>query len=299
MKKKSQPIILVTGSKGQVGQELHALAPQYPDFQFLFVDVDELDITNPTAVNVFFEKRQLDYCLNCAAYTAVDKAETETALAWKVNTVGPDNLAKACAKTGANLFHLSTDYVYHTDKNKPYIETDQTNPQGVYARTKKDGDDLVLRSHPTGSMVIRTSWVYSAFGNNFVKTMLKLGADRAELSVVYDQIGTPTYARDLAKALLDIVYKAEKQELDKSLLRGVYHYSNEGVTSWYDFAVSIFEIQGMAVKVHPIETKEYPTPAQRPPFSILNKNKIKNTFKLEIPHWREGLVDCLRILANS
>lgn len=299
MKKKDQPTVLVTGSKGQVGQELKSLANAYPGFCFVFVDIEELDITNSSAVETFFSKNKVNYCLNCAAYTAVDKAESDTSTAWKVNTVGAESLAKACCKLDALLVHLSTDYVYHTDKNRPYIETDQTNPQGVYARTKRDGDDLALRSHPTGTIILRTSWVYSSFGNNFVKTMLRLGIERPELAVVYDQIGTPTYARDLAKAMLDIVQKFENQEVDKSATRGVFHYSNEGVTSWYDLAVAIFEIQRMNVKVRPIESREYPTPAPRPPFSLMNKAKFKNTFKLEIPHWREGLKDCLRLLSNE
>ncbi len=294
--KKKRPAVLVTGSNGQVGMELQFFANQFPDFEFVFVDVAELDIADPAAVGNFFSENAFKYCINCAAYTAVDKAETDTNIAWKVNTVGAENLAAACAKSKALMLHISTDYVYHTPQVKPYIETDLTNPQGVYARTKLQGDEAVLRSNPGNSIVIRTSWVYSSFGNNFVKTMLRLGAERDELSVIYDQIGTPTYARDLAGAMMEILQKAENQSVDKNLLTGIYHYSNEGVTSWYDFAVAVFDYKRMDVKVRPILTKDYPTPAARPPFSVLNKAKIRNAFGLEIPHWQRSLRQCLDLL---
>ncbi len=291
-----KPIILVTGSKGQVGQELQTLAAEFHQFSFVFVDIEELDITNEKAVQEFFEKNSFQYCINCAAYTAVDKAEEESSLAWRVNTVGPANLSKACAKINANFIQLSTDYVYHNSQNTPLMETDITNPNGVYARTKLEGDEAVLKNHTNGAMVIRTSWVYSSFGNNFVKTMLRLGTERPELGVIYDQIGTPTYARDLAKVILTILQKAENKEVEKFLLKGIYHYSNEGVTSWYDFAVAIFNLRNISVKVRPIETKDYPTAAKRPPYSVLNKQKIKATFDVEIPHWRASLKDCLSLL---
>jgi len=291
-----KPLILVTGSKGQVGQEIQALSTDFQQFSFVFVDVDELDITQPAAVNEFFEKHNFQYCINCAAYTAVDKAETETSLAWKVNTVGPGNLSKACAKKNAHLIQISTDYVYHNNQNVPMVETDMTNPQGVYAKTKLEGEDVAMKSHSTGVMVIRTSWVYSSFGNNFVKSMLRLGAEKPELGVVFDQIGTPTYARDLARAILTILQKVENQEVERFLLKGIYHYSNEGVTSWYDFAVAVFDYKNMPVKVRPIETKDYPLPAKRPPFSILNKHKIKAAFGLNIPHWQASLKSCLELI---
>lgn len=293
---KKRPTILVTGSKGQVGMELQILSSQFSDFNFIFVDIEELDIANPVAVGSFFDENHVDYCINCAAYTAVDRAETETNLAWKVNTVGPENLSVACSKNKALIIHISTDYVYHTQSNKPYIESDFANPQGTYARTKLQGDEAVLRNHPGSSMVIRTSWVYSSHGNNFVKTMLRLGAEREELSVVYDQIGTPTYARDLALVLLQIVQKAENQSVERKFFSGIYHFSNEGVTSWYDFAVAIFDAKKMPVKVLPIETKDYPTAARRPMYSLLNKSKIKNTFGIEIAHWQHSLHDCLQLL---
>jgi dTDP-4-dehydrorhamnose reductase len=209
---------------------------------------------------------------------------------------GVRNLARACASQDARLVQLSTDYVYHNSQNTPFVETDLPNPQGVYAKTKLEGDYAALDSHPGGAMVIRTSWVYSSFGHNFVKTMLRLGTERKELNVVFDQIGTPTYARDLANAMLTIIQKAENQEVEKESLNGVFHYSNEGVTSWYDFAIAIFDLKNMPVRVNPILTSAYPTPAKRPPFSVLNKGKIKATFSLEIPHWREALKACLGLL---
>lgn len=294
----SKPVILVTGSKGQMGNEFQHLTAEFNQFDYLFVDVDELDITKEAAVKTFFEKNPVQYCINCAAYTAVDKAETEANIAWKVNTTGAANLARACAAAGANFIQISTDYVYHGNQNVPFVETDVTNPQGVYAKTKLEGDDAALKNHSNGAMVIRTSWLYSSYGGNFVKTMLRLGKERPELGVIFDQIGTPTYARDLASAILTIIGKAEKGEVERFMLKGIFHYSNEGVTSWYDFAVAIFELKNMSVKVRPIETKDYPTPAKRPPYSVLNKHKIKATFGLDIPHWRASLEACLDLLGE-
>ena len=266
--------ILVTGSNGQVGQELQTLAQGYPAFVFHFVDVAELDITREAAVTDFFSEGNFDYCINCAAFTAVDKAETEDELAWRVNSQAVQFLGNACKKSGTNLVQLSTDYVYHNNQNTPFKETDSTDPKGIYAATKLEGDQHALMA---GGMVIRTSWVYSSFGNNFVKTMLRLGREREELGVIYDQIGTPTYAHDLAKAIMKIVQKFETMEVESNKFNQIFHYSNEGVTSWYDFAKAIFELKKIAVKVRPIETKDYPTPAKRPPFSVLNKSKIKST----------------------
>lgn len=221
----------------------------------------------------------------------MDKAESEPEQAHLVNVESVANLAEACKNVGASLIHFSSDYVYHNGQNTPLKETDATNPQSVYAKTKLEGEAAAGTA-----MVIRTSWVYSSFGNNFVKTMLRLGKERPELRVVYDQIGAPTYARDLAKATLDILQKVEKGEVERSLLQGIYNYSNEGVTSWYDFAQAIFEINNIDCKVIPIETKDYPTPAARPPYSVLHKAKIKAAFGLEILHWREGLLKCLELL---
>ncbi len=282
--------ILVTGANGQLGSELDALSTQYPDFDLFFTDRSLLDITNEEDIARFLDQHPFQYLINAAAYTAVDKAETEPELAKKVNALAPGLLAKACKQRNIALLHFSTDYVYHTEHNRPFKEDDFTAPKGVYAQTKLDGDLAVL-SHTDNGMVIRTSWVYSSFGHNFVKTMLRLGKERDQLNIVFDQIGTPTYARDLAKATLDIIQEAKKEEL-----QGIYHYSNEGVCSWYDFALAIFELALITCDVRPIESKDYPTPAERPPFSVLNKGKIKEDFGISIPHWRESLADCISLL---
>lgn len=285
--------ILVTGAHGQVGSELQKISKTSP-YEFNFTDQDDLDITNEQAVLEYFEEHKITLCLNCAAYTAVDKAESETDLAYKVNATGAEILAKVSEKTGAILFHLSTDYVYHNNQNTPFKEEDPTNPQSIYGSTKLAGDLKALAACKN-TLVIRTSWVYSSFGNNFVKTMQGLAAERPTLSVIFDQIGSPTYAEDLAKAMLDIAKKIETDQLEN--WQGIYHYSNEGVCSWYDFAAAIFELSGIECNLSPIETKDYPTPAKRPHFSLLNKAKIKSTFDLEIPHWRESLKECLKHLA--
>lgn len=290
--------ILVTGSKGQVGNELQFLANQYPNFEFTFVDLDELDITDAAAVQVFFQNKDFDYCLNCAAFTAVDRAESEEALAYKVNVEGSKNLAQACLLHQIQFIQLSTDYVYHNQQNTPFKETDITNPQSVYAVTKLQGEQISQQILPT-TTIIRTSWVYSSFGHNFVKTMMRLGRERDLLNVVFDQIGTPTYARDLADAMLQMIHKVSEGQIEAKNLAGIYHYSNLGVTSWYDFAVAIFKLDNIECKVLPIETVAYPTPAKRPPFSLLNKAKIRQTFNLDIPHWEDSLSKCLQLLKET
>lgn len=290
--------ILITGGLGQVGQCFRQLSAQYPQWRFVFVDLGDTDITNRRAIRALFESLGHDeptWCVNCAAYTAVDKAESEPQAARRINVAGAENLAAACADRGIPIVHLSTDYVYHNRQNTPFREDDPVSPKSVYARTKLAGDRAVLRTSPL-AMVVRTSWVYSAFGNNFVKTMLRLGAERKTLNVVFDQIGTPTYAPDLAGAILQIIRKVETNEIPVTDIHGVWHYSNEGVTSWYDFAHAIFELKNMACRVHPITTADFPTPALRPPFSVLDKGKIKAAFNLEIPHWRESLIRCLEEL---
>lgn len=291
-------MILITGGKGQVGQCFQELAAQRPALRFLFVDVDELDITDRRAVRRFFSKNRPTWVVNCAAYTAVDKAESDPALAKKINVTGAKNLAEACAEIGIPFVHISTDYVYHNRQNTPFKEGDPESPKGVYAKTKLLGDRAALRANPL-TMIVRTSWVYAHLGNNFVKTMLRLGKERPALNVVFDQIGTPTFAPDLAEAILTIIQKVDNQEVERGSIGGVWHYSNEGVTSWYDFAVEVFAMSGVPCRVSPIETKDYPTPAQRPPFSVLNKSKIKAMFGLQIPHWRESLGRCLEKLAVS
>ena len=287
--------ILVTGANGQVGQELKELANEFPDFQFVFAGRDDLDITKQEVVSSFFEAHQFQYCINCAAYTAVDKAESEPETAYNVNVTGTKNLAHSCLKNNVHLFHLSTDYVYHRDQKTPFKETDSTNPQSIYAHTKRVGDEVVEQINPLYT-IIRTSWVYSTFGHNFVKTMIRLGKEKDELRIVSDQIGTPTYAHDLAKAMLAIIQKVENGNLEKNKLTGIFHYSNEGQTNWADFAKAIFQIENINCKVINIGTTDYPTPAKRPPFSVLDKTKIKTTFGIEIPHWEVSLKQCLRKL---
>jgi dTDP-4-dehydrorhamnose reductase len=289
MSKKRQ--ILITGASGQLGQCIKecAEARQISD-RFLYTDYLELDITSPQALQAYFDAHEIGWCINCAAYTAVDKAESEPEKAQLLNATAPGYLAQICAATGAELIHISTDYVYHTQVNTPYTEDAATQPKGVYAQTKLLGDQAVLKLHPTAA-VIRTSWVYSHHGANFVKTMIKVGETRPELSVVFDQIGTPTNAMHLADAILHILTFVEKS--GQAMPAGIYHYSNEGITSWYDFAVAIFKHRNMPVKVNAIESRQYPTPTERPHFSALNKAKIKAQFQLEIPHWEVGLLDCL------
>ncbi|MGH1334803.1 MAG: dTDP-4-dehydrorhamnose reductase [Aureispira sp.] len=281
--------LLVTGANGQVGSELRALANSHPSITWHFTDHSELDITQEAAVQQYFKQHAFDYCINCAAYTAVDKAESEAEKAAAINVEGVRNLAQACYQTGTRLLHLSTDYVYHSAQNTPFEEGAPTGPQSVYGNTKLAGELAAIAAQPE-TLIVRTSWVYSSFGHNFVKTMLRLGKEREKLSVVFDQIGSPTYARDLALVLLEII--SQKKEI----FRGIYHYSNEGVCSWYDFAHAIFELNELTCQLSPIETKEYPTPAQRPPFSLLNKNKIKADFGIAIPHWRDSLKACLELL---
>lgn len=278
--------ILVTGAYGQLGSEIKELAALYPSFKFLFTDVDSLDITSDEAVRLFFAGNKVEAVINCAAYTAVDKAESDVETARLVNAVAPGILAKYAAKTAARMIHISTDYVFAGNASKPYSEEQEVDPQGVYGHTKLKGEQRVLAENPD-SVIVRTSWLYSAFGNNFVKTMLRLGREREELKVVFDQVGTPTYAADLASALLQILEKPDQ------IVPGIYHYSNEGVASWYDFALAIFELSEIKCKVQPVESHEFSTPTKRPHYSVLNKSKIKNTFGIEIPYWRDSLQLCL------
>lgn len=292
--KNNEQMILVTGANGQVGQELQFLSTQFSDFEFFFANREILDISDEMAINALFEKMNFKYCINCAAYTAVDTAEKDKDLARKINVDAVAYLAKACKEYDTQLIHISTDYVYHSETiNRPYREDDVTNPQGVYAATKLEGD-LIATQMLSDAVVLRTSWVYSSFGNNFVKTMIRLGRKLDNLRVIYDQIGTPTYARNLAYAILSIIQKIEEKTVEN--YGGIYHFSNEGVTSWYDFAMAIFDIKGIEIEVAPIETKDYPTPAKRPHFSLMNKEKIKTTFGLTIPHWKKALCDCLDLL---
>lgn len=284
------PKILVTGMNGQLGCEIQALSSAYPQYEFAFVDRDTLDLSNLCVLEEYFEDKAFDAIINCAAYTAVDKAESEIDLADTINCRAVSMLAKIAKNKNISLIHISTDYVFDGRNYRPYIETDPTDPQGVYGRTKRDGENAILDVSPKNTIIIRTSWVYSSHGANFVKTMLRLGRERDSLGVIFDQVGTPTYARDLAKTILDILPKINNVSPE------IFHYSNEGVTSWYDFAQTIFELSGVTCKVNAIETSQYPTPATRPHYSLLNKKKIKETFGLSIPYWKESLKECIDII---
>jgi len=290
--------IIVIGATGQVGRELDNWREAFPGFRFYAPGRSELDLADPGSIRRTLSQAGEAFCINCAAYTAVDRAESEPEQARLINATGAGRLAEACAEAGIPLIHLSTDYVYHNHLNRPLREDDPTHPRGVYAKTKLEGDRLVLDRHPD-SMVIRSSWIYSPFGNNFVKTMLRLGSERPLLRVVYDQIGAPTYARDLARALLDIIALTETGQAPADTWGRIYHYANEGVCSWYDFAMAIFERCGINCLVEAIESIDFPTPAPRPCFSVLNKDRIKDTFGLRIPHWRDSLQDCLERLASA
>ena len=284
--------ILVTGSNGQVGSELQALSKEY-NYNFFFTDRESLDITNPHAISEFIESNNINTIINSAAYTAVDKAEDEKKLADLVNHIAVKNLAQIAKDKNIKLIHISTDYVFDGKAHMPYKEDDVTNSNGVYGKTKLDGENAMININPLNSIIIRTSWVYSSFGANFVKTMLRLGKDRDELGVIFDQIGTPTYAKDLAKAILDIIPQLRHSKLDLESSVEIYNYSNEGVLSWYDFAKEIMKMAKIECQINPIETKEYPTPAKRPHYSLLNKSKIKNEFNVNIPYWKDSLKQCL------
>lgn len=276
-------VVLVTGASGQLGQSLQFIASQYSEMQFIFASSQNLDITDQERVFSFFENNKIDFCINTAAYTAVDKAESDEEKAYLVNVVGPKNLAIACQKSRSTLVHISTDFVFDGTATTPYLESDLTNPIGVYGQTKLDGEKEVALNCDK-HFIIRTSWVYSQFGNNFMKTMLRLAQDRTELNVVSDQIGTPTNAVDLAYAILDIISNSEQVAN-----YGIYNFSNEGVCSWYDFAKEIFKINNLNIKVNPIPTEDYPTPAKRPKYSVLDKSKIKSTFGITIKNWQDAL----------
>jgi dTDP-4-dehydrorhamnose reductase len=288
--------ILITGSNGQLGSEIRELSTSYETVNFIFKDLPDLDICNFDEFQNFIIKNNITAVINCAAYTAVDKAEEDEVIAKKVNAEGVSNIVKALQKINGKLIHISTDYVFDGDHFLPYQESDKVNPIGVYGNTKRRGELAVINSD-IDAIVIRTSWLYSAFGNNFVKTMLKLGHERDELGVIFDQVGTPTNACDLAKTCLDILL--DKSSANINTKGKIYHYSNEGVTSWYDFAKAIMELGSLDCKVRPIETKDYPTPAKRPHYSILNKSKIKIDFNIQIPYWRDSLEKCIEKLKSN
>lgn len=285
--------ILVTGADGQVGQELQHVSKDHTDIEFIFVNKSGLDIVKEENINDLFSTLQPDVCINCAAYTAVDKAETDIDLCNQVNSMGPLYLAKACARHQKTLIHLSTDYVYNLDLERPLLEVDKTNPKGVYATSKRRGEQQALAENPH-TIIVRTSWVYSSFGNNFVKTMLSLGKDRDSLSIVSDQIGTPTYARDIARTLVSIANMVNQQ--GENSYGGIYNFSNANHTNWADFARSIFAKQSISCEVTNITTEAYNAAAHRPLWSVLSKEKIKSTFDIKIRSWEDSLNDCLSLL---
>ena len=277
--------ILITGCNGQLGNEMQLLEASHPQHTYFNTDVAELDITNQDAIEAFVNENQIDGIVNCAAYTAVDKAEENEELCTKLNAEAPAYLAAAIGKRGGWMIQISTDYVFDGTQHTPYTEEANTCPNSVYGKTKLVGE-LNVQKFCEQSMIIRTAWVYSTFGNNFVKTMIRLGKEKPELGVIFDQIGTPTYARDLAVAIFAAI--------EQGIVPGVYHFSNEGVISWYDFTKAIHRIAGITTcHVRPLHTSEYPTPAKRPHYSVLDKTKIKQTYNIEVPYWEESLADCI------
>ncbi|SFV68490.1 dTDP-4-dehydrorhamnose reductase [hydrothermal vent metagenome] len=283
--------VLVTGSSGQVGSELKVLSFNY-SYNFFFTNKEALDISNLLSINDFIEINSIDIIINCAAYTAVDMADKEMELADKINNKAVHYLAKIAKERAIKLVHISTDYIFDGKNFRPYVESDKPNPINIYGKTKRNGEKAMQEINPCNSIIIRTSWVYSSFGTNFVKNMLRLGKERDSLGVIFDQIGTPTYARDLAKVILDILPQIENKKLE------IYNYSNEGVLSWYDFAKEIMKMAKIECKINPIETKEYPSPVKRPYYSLLNKEKIKNKFNIQIPFWKDSLDTCLKVMGE-
>ena len=279
--------ILVTGSNGQLGSEIQELSKEY-SYNFFFTDRETLDITNESEVKEYIFTNNINIIINCAAYTAVDKAQSEQDLANAINNIAVGNLAQVAKENKIKLIHISTDYVFDGKNYKPYQEDDITNPTSVYGQTKLDGENILKNINPLNSIIIRTSWVYSSYGANFVKTMLRLGKEKESLGVIFDQVGTPTYAKDLAQIILEILPQIHNEKVE------IYNYSNEGVLSWYDFAKEIMRMAKLDCVVNPIETKDYPTPAKRPHYSLLNKSKIKQEFGTIIPYWKDSLDECLR-----
>lgn len=285
--------ILVTGANGQLGKEMNVILEQNCPGKTIYTDIDTLDITDGNAVSEFVEKNGITHIVNCAAFTAVDKAETEQTLCYRINVDAVQNIAKAASKSGAKVIHISTDYVFDGKSYKPYTEADKVNPVSAYGSSKRKGE-MVLLSYCPDAVIIRTAWLYSPHGHNFVKTMLKLGMERQELRVVFDQVGTPTSASDLANAIYSILTA-------RQWIAGTYHFSNEGVISWYDFAKAIHRIASIKTcHVTPVTTDDYPTPATRPHYSVLDKSKIKSTFGIEIPYWEDSLEKCIaQLLVNN
>lgn len=280
--------ILITGCKGQLGNEMQLISKDYPDFTYFFTDVSELDICNEAAVKEFINTHEIDYVVNCAAFTAVDKAEESVELCNTLNNLAPGYLAKAVGERGGGMIQISTDYVFDGTEYKPYREDHPVCPVSIYGNTKLEGERRVVK-YCSQSMIIRTAWLYSTFGNNFVKTMIRLGREKENIGVIFDQVGTPTFARDLAR----VIFVA----LEKGIVAGIYHFSNEGVISWFDFTKAIHRLAGITTcRVYPLHTEEYPTPASRPHYSVLDKTKIKETYGIEIPYWEDSLAECIKRL---
>ena len=290
--------ILIAGKNGQLGKSIHKLVANTEQTNdFVFVGREELDLSGADNIISYFNQNNFDIIVNCAAHTAVDKAEEEAVLANQINHLAVEQLAQIAKTQQAKLIHVSTDYVFDGESDKPYAETDETNPINVYGKTKLAGEKALQEIMPTNAIIIRTSWVYSEYGNNFVKTMLRLGKERDELNVVSDQIGSPTYATDLANAILDTMQNKAFKEVGQETQ--VYHYSNMGEISWYEFAKEIFELSGIQCSVSPITTEQYPTPAKRPKNTLMNKDKIVETFGVNIPDWKESLNTCMSILKEQ
>lgn len=279
----NKTVILVTGSNGQLGNELQQLAPDFAEYAFLFATKEELNIADASATEKYFSEHSINYCVNCAAYTAVDKAESEPEQAFLMNTTAVGTLARICERNKAQLIHISTDYVFDGTADKPYKETDPTNPVSVYGKSKLQGEELAIQNAPS-TIIIRTAWLYSSFKNNFVKTMLRLMKEKERINVVSDQFGCPTYAADLAAAIMQIITSNQSKASP-----GIYHYCNAGITNWYEFAVVIQELINSSCIVNPIPTSQYPTAAKRPGYSVLDTAKIKETFSVTVPEWKESL----------
>lgn len=283
-----KPLIMVTGANGQLGKELRQLEKEWSQFDFLFLSREDLPIHHFELVRNFFKGSHPDFLINCAAYTAVDKAEQEKDLAYQVNAEAVGVLAAVCKEYHCRFIHVSTDYVFDGTASRPYREEDLTNPQGVYGATKLEGEKQAQQFNPD-SIIIRTSWVYSSYGKNFVKTILRLLQEKPSVSVVNDQIGSPTYAADLAKAILEIISS-------NKWLSGIYNYSNDGIISWFSFATEIAALRGSTIPVYPISTAEFPTPAKRPAWSVLDKSKISDAYGIKIRPWKESLRECLALI---
>jgi len=283
--------ILITGSNGQLGNEMQQAAVRFPDFNYIYTDVAELDICDKSALDAFVKANNVNVIVNCAAYTAVDKAEDDVELCYKINRDAVRNIAEVATENKVKVVHVSTDYVFDGTNYLPYTEDMPVCPATVYGKSKLEGEQALLENCKE-SVILRTAWLYSSFGNNFVKTMMKLGTERDSLGVIFDQVGTPTYAADLADAIMQLISS-------ETFVPGIYHFSDEGVCSWYDFTKTIHRMANITCDVKPIETKDYPARTPRPHFSVLNKGKIKSTYGISIPHWEVSLEKCIQLLQNS